>query len=97
MASCPTNDLFRVVTDRIARVFNDSGATGAVGLDISRCVFRIVLNIYDKALLKKLLTTLTYFSHFTNPLPPVRSCLHWDDPPPLPPSLMRTSFMDGPY
>ena len=53
MASCPTDDLFKVVTDR-------AGATGALVLDISRDVFRIVLNIYDGAFLRKLLTNLTH-------------------------------------
>ena len=42
MASCPTDDLFRVMTDSTDKIFNISGATGAVVLDISRGVFRIV-------------------------------------------------------
>ena len=49
------------MTDRTARVFNVSSATGAVVLDISRGVFRIVLNIYDGAFFAKLLTILTNF------------------------------------
>ena len=33
--SHPTDDLFRVIVDRITRVFNDSSATWAVELDVS--------------------------------------------------------------
>ena len=33
--SCLTDGLFRVMVDRIASFFNDSGATWAVGLDVS--------------------------------------------------------------
>ena len=36
-----TADLLAVVSDRIARAFNKSGATGAVGLDISKGFDRV--------------------------------------------------------
>ena len=61
MASCPTDHLFRAVTDRTARVFNVSGATGAVVLDISKDIFRIALSIYDGTFLRKLLKSSTHF------------------------------------
>ena len=57
-ASCPIDYLFRVMVDRIDRVFNDTGATWA---DISRGVLTTVLKIYDGAFLRKLLMTLTHF------------------------------------
>ena len=36
-----TADLLTVVSDRIARAFNRSGATGAVALDISKAFDRV--------------------------------------------------------
>ena len=40
-SSQSTADLFTVVSDRIARAFNRSGATGAVVLDISKAFDRV--------------------------------------------------------
>ena len=41
MSSRSTADLLRVVSDRIARAFNRSGATRAVALDISKAFDRV--------------------------------------------------------
>ena len=41
MSSRSTADLLTVVSDRIARSFNRSGATGAVALDISKAFDRV--------------------------------------------------------
>ena len=40
-SSCSTADLLTVVSDRIARAFNRSGATPAVALDISKALDRV--------------------------------------------------------
>ena len=45
-----TADLFTVVPDRTARAFNRSGATRAVGLDISKALERV----WHPGLLQKL-------------------------------------------
>ena len=42
--SCSTADLLTVVTDRISRAFNSSGATQAVALDISKAFDRVFLS-----------------------------------------------------
>ena len=49
-SSWPMTDLLTVVSDRIARVFKRSGATGAVALDIPKAFDRV----WDVALLHKL-------------------------------------------
>ena len=41
-SSRSTADLLTVVSDRIARAFNRSGATGAVALDISKAFDRVL-------------------------------------------------------
>ena len=40
-SSRSTDELLTVVSDRIARAFNRSGATGAVALDISKALDRV--------------------------------------------------------
>ena len=41
MSSWSTVDFLAVVSDRIARAFNRSGATRAVALDISKAIDRV--------------------------------------------------------
>ena len=44
----PTADLVTVVSDRIARTFNRSGATQAVALDISKAFFTVLTKTWNK-------------------------------------------------
>ena len=40
-------DLLTIVSDRIARAFNRSGATRAVALDVSKAFYRVAMSCYE--------------------------------------------------
>ena len=57
----PTNNLFRVVVDRMTRVFRDSDATWAALIYQQSCIKNRFKHLWWTFFYKKLLTTLVYF------------------------------------